>query len=232
MMLMSRESVNWVETNEYMWFKGHEPFAMLRGKWTSNTFGHQTVRVRDMSGKEVFMIRNSKNVWNPFSLRYSFRIHPPGDKEGVWYTINKDAIGRGFAGMRQEWRVYRGKERDNQMVYYCVGSYGGWSYTCYKSQSDYDMSLPPIAWTEQEMNAGDFFTDFSQWLPDHYRLYTKTGCDSALILALSTVIDMCNDARDRASKRKSERLSKSNMTGNRSDGMLVKPHDFDELASA
>merc|ERR1740138_1150289 len=171
------------------------PFATLAGKWTSNTFGHQTVHVRDMKGQERFMIRNSKNVWNPFAMRNSFRVHPPGNKEGILYTFNKDILGRGFLGIKEEWRIYYGRERQGQQVYYCVGSYMGWSYNCYKTQAEYDAGAPPIAYTEQEMNAGAIMTDFSQWLPDNYRLFIREGVDSALILALMTVIDMCNDAK-------------------------------------
>merc|ERR1719436_166878 len=104
LVFMNREKAAWVETNEYQWYMYNTPIATLRGSWQSNSFGHQTVHVRDMSGREIFMIRNTKHRWNPFSLRWSFRIHPPGNKnpDFAWYTINRNIMNM----FGEEWYIY------------------------------------------------------------------------------------------------------------------------------
>merc|ERR1711974_272754 len=44
LVFMNREKVRILESNEYQWYMFNAPIAILKGKWTSNTFGHQTVR--------------------------------------------------------------------------------------------------------------------------------------------------------------------------------------------
>lgn len=198
-MFMCREKVSWVETNEYRWWSNNQPIARLTGSWASNLYGYQTVRVHDMGWKQRFMIRNSKNVMNPFSLRDSFRIHPPDNTGTILYTVNKAFIGRGVLGARDAWSIYRGRESGGDLKYYCVGSYLGWSYKCWRNENGYNANLPPVAYTEQDINAGALWQDHSQWLPDHYRLYIQEGVDSALILSLMTMIDIVNDKEDQNS---------------------------------
>mmetsp|Transcript_49197 Transcript_49197/g.137256 ORF Transcript_49197/g.137256 Transcript_49197/m.137256 type:complete len:252 (-) Transcript_49197:5-760(-) len=141
--LKNKEKTQFLETNEYKWeldeveLGGREfgidaKIARLKGKWQSNSFGHKSVHVYDNTGTEIFKIRLSSNVWNPLQRRWSFRILPPGSKDNdeALFTINKDQFGRGIPILweKEEWRIYRGRERDSDMIYYCVGSWLGWGF--------------------------------------------------------------------------------------------------------
>lgn len=107
----NKEKARIVETNEYKWMldEVEQPstgmkqevdmrIATLKGKWQSNSFGHQSVHAYDESGTEIFKIRRSTNVWNPAQRRWSFRILPPGSKDNAeaLFTINKDQFGKGL----------------------------------------------------------------------------------------------------------------------------------------
>lgn len=218
-----KEKPRIVETNEYEWeldmANGLDlgwRIAKLEGKWTSSQFGHQSVHVHNHAGREIFKIRNDKYVWNPFSRRWSYRILPPHSKDSAdaWFTINKDAWGRGLLFLRDEWRIYRGRERDNDMVYYCVGSYFGWNWWFYRNKHAYDNGEEAIAEISQKWNAGaflgggggmgeDFGAGLGTWLPDKFKLRIKDGEDSALLMSVATIIDMVYDSeeRTRASNR-------------------------------
>jgi hypothetical protein len=115
----------------------------FQGRFTSKWFGHNSMHVIDPStGKELFKVRASRHTWNPEEWvgRFSYRILPPGskDEEDSIFTINKDYIGRGALGVKEEWRVYRGRKRDGQLAYYCVGSYISWDAECYNSVKEYN----------------------------------------------------------------------------------------------
>jgi len=143
--------------------------AHLKGKWQSSSFGHQSMHAYDDSGKELFKIRASKNVW--FQRRLSFRILPPGSKDNddALFTIKEDQLGGG-------WRIYRGRERDQDMIYYCVSySLPGWDVRFYKSTSESDPPVATIGWGGTKWKLG---------------LNIQAGEDTALILAVSTILHM------------------------------------------
>jgi len=212
-----KEKTRIVETNEYEWELEEANglmldwrIAKLVGTWTSSTFGHQAVQVLNPTGKEIFKIRNNKYAWNPFQRRSSWRILPPHstDSADAWYTINKDKWGRGILWMKDEWRIYRGRERDNDMAYYCVGSYFGMSWWFYRNKRAYDAGEEAIAEISQKWNAGaflggggnlgeEFGAGLGTWLPDKFKLRIKDGEDSALLMAVATIIDIANDSDDR-----------------------------------
>jgi len=206
--LKNKEKTQFLETNEYKWeldevelggreFEIDAKIAKLKGKWQSNSFGHKSVHVYDNTGTEIFKIRLSSNVWNPLQRRWSFRMLPPGSKDNddALFTINKDQFGRGIPILweKEEWRIYRGRERDNDMIYYCVGSWLGWDFKFYKSMEDYDHSARPVAKIKQKMNAGAIFDN--DWLPDKFKLKVQPGEDTALLLAVSSIIDMTHDSK-------------------------------------
>jgi len=168
--------------------------AKLKGKWRSNTFGHQSVHAYDSSGQEIFKIRRSKHVMNPRQRRWSYRILPTGSKSNhdTLFTINKDQFGRGLFWQKEEWRIYKGRERDNKMIYYCVGKYGNWDFKFYRSKSDANHGGRVVAKIEQKLNAGAFSD--SNWLPDKFKIKVYEGADAALILAVSSIIDMVHDS--------------------------------------
>jgi hypothetical protein len=179
------------EKNEYKWELDEIRFpsqryeceldlkiAKLKGKLTSDSFGHKSVHVYDTMGREIFKIRHDKNVWNPLALRWSFRILPPGSKDSsdALFTFNKDVFGRGLIGLQEEWRIYRGRERDNDMVLYCVGDYKKHNFVFYRRAEDYDNSAQPVATIKQKK--------------DKIKLMVPAGEDTALMLAMSTILDM------------------------------------------
>lgn len=143
----------------------------MRGTWQSSSFGHMSFHAYDNSGKEIFKIRASTKVWNPLQWRWSFRVLPAGskDNEDALFTINTD-WGTNI------WRIYRGHERGDDMVYYC---YTG---TCYKSaQVATHLSGNEVAsWhypSQEEKGIAS-------------RITVKTGEDTMLLLAVSTVMYM------------------------------------------
>lgn len=179
------------EKNEYKWELDEIRFpsqryeceldlkiAKLKGKLTSDSFGHKSVHVYDTMGREIFKIRHDKNVWNPLALRWSFRILPPGSKDSndALFTFNKDVFGRGLIGLQEEWRIYRGRERDNDMVLYCVGDYKKHNFAFYRRAEDYDNSAQPVATIKQKKSK--------------IKLMVPAGEDTALMLAMSTILDM------------------------------------------
>lgn len=205
----NKEKARIVETNEYTWeldevgfpgrarkVKADFTFAKLKGKWKSNTFGHQSVHVKDVNGKEMFKIRRSRSRLNPMQLRWSFRILPPGSKDNddALFTINKDFWGRGIPVLweKEEWRIYRGREREDNLMYYCVGSWMGFDFKFYRSVAEYEHHANPVAKIEQKRNLGAFVDN--NLIPDKFELKVYEGADSALLLAVSTIIDIVHDS--------------------------------------
>lgn len=202
------------ESNQYEWeldevqddrtgrHKVDLHFAKLRGKWTSNSFGHKSVHVLNQQGVEVFKIRAAKHTHNPLKLRWSFRILPPGSKDNAdsMFTITKDLIGNGWFWLKHEWTIYRGRMKDNgrgqkyDVVYYATGSYMGWDFKIYHNKEEFDNGRPPVASISQKLNAGAILS--VGFLPDKFKLTVHSGEDSALLLAMSTIMDMYHDTKE------------------------------------
>lgn len=198
-----------VDTNEYKWeldevkekaggrkFEVDRKFAKLKGKWQSNSFGHKSVHVYNNRDEEIFKIRMSKHTWNPFKLRWSFRILPPGskNKEDALFTVIRDYFGKGFLWMKEEWRVYRGRKRDDDMVYYGIGSYFGYDFKFYRSRETYKAGDKTVlAKMSQKINAGAIIAHNA--IPDKFKLEVDEGGDSALLLCVTTIIDMVHDSK-------------------------------------
>jgi hypothetical protein len=191
---------------------GLGPFITFKGQFLSRHFGHNRIRAK-VNGNEVFQIAKSKHRFNPFKLRYSYRVlaPKPGLKSrGVKYTINKDLIGRGFLGIKQEWRIYQGHERMGKMVYYCVGAWfrlWRWKTRCWHSKLEYESGrssltisgipgpkIAPCAVLSQIPNVGLI----SEWVPDQYYLFVHAGEDASLLLAFGVLVDSTNDEINRS----------------------------------
>eukprot|EP00933_Yihiella_yeosuensis_P020624 TRINITY_DN1648_c0_g1_i1.p1 TRINITY_DN1648_c0_g1~~TRINITY_DN1648_c0_g1_i1.p1 ORF type:complete len:296 (-),score=61.75 TRINITY_DN1648_c0_g1_i1:65-952(-) len=190
-----------LDEDEYKWIleeaNGQDidmKIAKLKGSFNSNTFGHHSVHVKDKTDKEIFKIRQSKHVMNPLSWRWSFRILPPGSKsnDDSMFTINKDKFGTGILFMRQEWWIWRGRERDQDLAYYCVGSYRGGDWKFYKSKEAHENKEEPVAEIEQQDTRHIWGNDMVEY-GDEYVLWVEPGEDSALLLAAVTIIDMVQD---------------------------------------
>lgn len=208
-----RELVNIIEANHYNWvMTGSSPMgrtdatvaaglvvSQVRGTWHSSAFGWRRVHVSDASGTPIYDIRNAQNAWNPFSWRWSWRVLPveATDADDAYYTLNRDKFGRGLFWAKEEWFLWRGRERDEQLVYYCLGTWIGWHYDCYHSKDDYLAEAVPIATIDQNFNLAAL-DGFGSFLPDMFALHVGEGIDSALLLAMLSTIDMSHDATVRA----------------------------------
>eukprot|EP00928_Gymnodinium_smaydae_P076369 TRINITY_DN59390_c0_g1_i1.p1 TRINITY_DN59390_c0_g1~~TRINITY_DN59390_c0_g1_i1.p1 ORF type:complete len:299 (+),score=34.49 TRINITY_DN59390_c0_g1_i1:65-898(+) len=183
-----------------------EPFMYTVGGWTSNQVGHRTVKVQDRSGKHIFTVRSIRSAAAmPFS-RCSYRVFPPNstDKSDVLFTIFRDAFGQGLLWKKDEWRVYRGRKRDNDQIYFGINGYfDTWSKTeLYKIPgSDYKKHPDKhIGTLQKKLNGvtvvGDIY-DAGDWIGDNFKLEVKEGEDSGVLLMLGMVVDMWADYLER-----------------------------------
>jgi hypothetical protein len=188
---------------------GLGPFVKFEGNHLSRHWGRNRIRAK-VNGAEVFQLAKSKHPLNPLQMRYSYRVlaPKPGHKShDIKYTINQDFIGRGFLGIKQEWRIYQGHERMGKMVYYCVTSWLGWKTRCWHSKLEYESGrssltisgvpgpkIGPCAVLSQVPNLGAF----TVLAPDQYYLFVHAGEDASLLLAFSTLFDSTADEVDQA----------------------------------
>jgi hypothetical protein len=161
----------------------------------SSAFGRKSLQVRSPAGSEVFSIGSSTKVLNPSQLRWSFRVLPPASasNDDVFFTVNRDALGRGPLGLREQWRVYRGRARESDEVYYCVGSVQGWKYRFYRAEADFKAGCTPVAKLDQVDGTGSFRQEQQRWIPAQFVLNVGPGEDSALLLSVATILDTVHE---------------------------------------
>lgn len=211
--VQNRERLDFFESNEYRWAfisisQGFETipvaqwWATLQGSFLGNLFGARRTEITNNLGQPLFVIEMAKYTWNPTRLSWSFRIRNPLTEE-ILYTINKDWFGTGFLFLKDEWRIYRGRRRQRDQIYYVVGSYLGYGHRFYHSKNEYRVNLPPCAEASQE--AGRSLLA----LPDVYSLKVHEGEDTALLLATMVIIDMVHDSEAAARQREANERERS-----------------------
>merc|ERR1719350_475958 len=144
----------------------------------------------------IFTFQAAASVMNPTQVRWSFRVLPPGTKaaDDAYYTINRDVIGRGTMKWQEIWRIYRGRKRDQQQVYYIVGSLTGWDYKVYRSETEADADGPPVAQITQARGTSSVAGDgVPGWVSGKYEVRVKSGGDGGLILTLATILDLAHE---------------------------------------
>merc|ERR1712048_899511 len=105
---------------------------------------------------------------------------------------------KGLIGTKYEtWRIYRGRQKDNQLLYYCLGSWIGWSFRCYPSHEAYENSgvsgtAYTVAQVQQHLNWGAVLQHASA--KDAFTLTVNEGEDPLLLLAWVAIVDMCHDS--------------------------------------
>jgi len=173
----------------------HERVARLTGSLAAHSLGRRCVHVSGLNGTEVFKLEDSAAAWNPAHVRWSFRILPPGcdDSADALFTVNRDVIGRGPLGLREQWRVFRGRARDDEVVYYLVCAAWGWDYHFYKSQADYDAEGEPVAQLTQAAGTGVRLGETGVWVPAEFDLSVGPGEDAGLLLAVATILDVAHE---------------------------------------
>jgi len=213
--VQSRERLDFLESNEYRWaFVGIEQngvetpinqwFATLQGGFFGNLFGARRTEITNNHGAPIFVIEMAKYIWNPTRLHWSFRIRHPVTEE-ILFTINKDWFGAGFLFMRDEWRIYRGRQREGNQIYHIVGGYFGYGHRFYHEKREWRRGVDPAAEASQSVGRSLI------GLPDVFSLKVHEGEDTALLLAATVIIDMVHEseaaarARERSASRASAR---------------------------
>mmetsp|Transcript_74866 Transcript_74866/g.173541 ORF Transcript_74866/g.173541 Transcript_74866/m.173541 type:complete len:294 (-) Transcript_74866:74-955(-) len=187
---------------EYSWEVDEEaegnsgPFrriGRLTGSWLSDPFRQKTVTVSGLEGHELFKLTTAS--WNPSSLRWSFRIMPPDseDNADAVFTVNRDVLGRGPLGMREQWRVFKGRARDNEAVYYVVASVWGWEYSFHKCVEDFNAGGEPVARLTQVANTGKLDDETRVWIPAEFDLNIGPSEDVGLLLSVATILDVAHE---------------------------------------
>lgn len=186
--------------------------AHVECNWRSWSYGHRSHHVYSSAdNKELFKIRESSRSWFKSKRRTSYRILPPGSKddEEALFTINEEINSlqivhtfKKILGGESIFRVYRGRERDNDVVLYAVGSFpnpliggmaaGAGGYTFYESE----LRSEVLARVDQNPMYGTMdygYAANTQNPPDKFTLTVQPGVDAALVLASSVVMDIARD---------------------------------------
>jgi uncharacterized protein YxjI len=186
--------------NNYNWLLGNDttPVAKLDGAFWSNALGRAWTDVCDASGAPLFVIRRNKGKFNPFQLLgRSFRLVTPDKPDEPLFTINNALT------FRERFNIWEGRRGDGKLLYQSIGG-----FTVFAERKIYKISdgkEPDLAWIQQAtpvavmkqtntlksvaaemIGAGDLFKD-------KYTLSVQKGEDSALLLALTTIVDMMID---------------------------------------
>jgi len=162
-------------------------FAQISGEGFFGIFsGTRRTAVRNNIGQELFIIEASRR-----STSTSWRIRSPITDQ-ILFTINKDFFGAGFLGIRDEWRIYRGRERDADPIYYIVADYAAHSHQFFHNSDEYQNSMPPCAQSRFYTRGGTYTQGFAS---DSIGARVGPGEDTALILSTTIVIDMLNEVR-------------------------------------
>mmetsp|Transcript_62843 Transcript_62843/g.168670 ORF Transcript_62843/g.168670 Transcript_62843/m.168670 type:complete len:453 (+) Transcript_62843:73-1431(+) len=197
---------------------------------------HSRVAIRQ-NGQRLFYLRRTKAGINPLQLRDSFRIVQYDEHctlgwcgaDKVLFTINKDWFGRGLLWMKEEWRVYRGRKRHQDPIYYAIGSYFEAEYNIWHTQQEKAAGQQPLGQLVQDMNGAwvtQQFSDASQlngFLNNNFKLMISGNEDAGLLTTLAAVIDIVHDVRARAAAER-RRREQERRHSRRSGGMRRRRH--------
>jgi hypothetical protein len=172
-------------------------FAQISGQgFFGVVSGTRRTVVRDNNGRELFIIEASR-----LGTSTSWRIRHPLTNQ-IMFTINKDFFGTGFLGIRDEWRIYRGRERDATQIYYIVADYSAHSHRFYHNEDEYQNSVTPCAQSRFYTRGGTYTQGF---VSDSIGVSVGPGEDTALVLSTTIVIDMLNEERAERARAREER---------------------------
>lgn len=164
--------------------------ADLSCAMSSYTYGDMSFRAEGVDDEEILRIRSSSGLLGRMlSRRRSFLVMPPGtsSKEGALFTVTRNALGRGLFWQREVYWIYRGTEAVENAAYYCVGSYDGTTWKVYYSKADFEKyrgTLADIVRVNSSETVGGGRRPLS--------VKVAEGVDSAVMLALATVINIVN----------------------------------------
>jgi len=218
--VQSRERLDFLESNEYRWAfvsiqQGEvtQPvdqwFATLQGGFFGNIFGARRTEITNNLGQPIFVIEMAKYIWNPTRLHWSFRIRNPITEE-ILFTINKDWFGAGFLFLRDEWRIYRGRQRQGDEIYYINSGYFGYGHRFYHGKGEYRRGMDAVAEATQSMGRHVL------GLPDVFSVKVHEGEDTALLLAATVIIDMVHESEQAARDREAAANAANSANGGNS----------------
>lgn len=205
-------------SNEYRWaflnidqggqrIPVNEWFASISGEHFFGVYsGTRRTVVRNNLGFELFVIEAARR-----STVTSWRIRHPISNQ-ILFTINKDFFGAGFFGARDEWRIYRGRERDGDQMYYVVADYSSHTHSFYHNEAEYQNSAPPAAQSRQYTPGGTYTQGF---VSDSIGVQVQAGEDTALVLATTICVDMLNEVRAAQQRAQAARRREEQITGHR-----------------
>lgn len=182
------------------------------------------------NGRDLFWLRRTKAWFNPFQMRDSFRVtKQQEDCEVGWcgtsailFTINKDFFGAGFLWLKEEWRVYRGRSRLHDPLFYCEGSYTDHMYKIWHSQQAKSMGERPVAQLTQKIDAA-YLTQqlvpasgLNAFMNSNFKLITDPKEDAGLLVTLAATIDITHDdeAAQQAANARNHNDNDNNGGGN------------------
>lgn len=172
------------------------------GVWS----GTRRTVARNNLGQDLFVIEAARR-----STSTSWRIRHPMTNQ-ILFTINKDFWGAGFLAMRDEWRIYRGRERDGDQIYYIVSDYSSHNHQFFHNEDEYQNSQPAAA-TSRNYSPGGTYTQ--GFISDSIGVSVGPGEDTALIMSTTIVIDMLNEVRAANRRAQEARQREERVTGHR-----------------
>jgi hypothetical protein len=147
--------------------------------------------VRDKNGRALFSVRSAKRG---FTWAWTFRIMNPHNEDFPLYTIRRDVYGKGMLGQRGVWRIYRGRESDNILIYYCAEGKVNADIAFHHSEEEYRRHTPYVALLShhsaraQMAASNPYNASFYGYARDQQMLTVNAGEDTALLLTTAMII--------------------------------------------
>jgi len=175
--------------DHYQWSmlnEGQGWFAAVHGE--STDFANlRPVVVRNNQNQPMFTMEMSQH-----GSVNSWRIKHP-DSEQILFTITKDYIGRGWLGSREEWRIYRGRRRDHQQLYYIVADTAARNYQFFPTENSFGNDETPVA-NARLLGDASIPEIRTQGIdPNTIVVHVNEGEDTALVMSATVAIDLLKE---------------------------------------
>eukprot|EP00747_Dinoflagellata_sp_TGD_P184737 gnl/TRDRNA2_/TRDRNA2_40648_c0_seq1.p1 gnl/TRDRNA2_/TRDRNA2_40648_c0~~gnl/TRDRNA2_/TRDRNA2_40648_c0_seq1.p1 ORF type:complete len:307 (+),score=39.44 gnl/TRDRNA2_/TRDRNA2_40648_c0_seq1:90-1010(+) len=162
------DEIHWTQMDSKMLVS--QTIVTMKGPWVRGYMGHQELHVTDEAHKEIFHIYNENHAWtlkHLLSTGWLFRILPAGstNPDDAFFTvIKKDGA----------WFVYRGRKKDNNVIYHVDGERG----------------VKPLNFYKGSMQQGEMVASADKYLID---VTVQAGGDTVLIICVCMIIDMADE---------------------------------------
>lgn len=172
---------------------GRKPVARVRRSQGERRIIH----VCAMDGAERVQVKDMSSSWNPLHVKLCFHVWRVGEEAGQaeqvpLFSIWRETIGLGPLGHREQWRIFRGSAKDEELYFVTATASRGWDWSFYKSRKD----SKPVAHLSQLQGTGQDSKLTGAWIPAEFDLTVGPAEDAALLLTMSSVLD-CVHSRSR-----------------------------------